>query len=297
MSKRLLDTDDDVLQGQGAEDRGEIVVEGEESGVESGATTGPHAPATFVAPLRPAIRRRVDEDDVGASDQESGLGGSEGIPLGQHTAPSSSSRRRVRFSLDSKGEAEALEENAEEQRRQQEEMEMYAYAQGDGDGEGDGEDEDNEGPGFYMANDEELELPYGFQEGGEDGEDDGPRDESQLPGDNDYRPGDADTRREREATFLASFNTSSSAATGPADTLASRAAILAALGRKVKKPSSSWILYTNHARELLPASLSFKERAQEMAKDFRALAADARQLLGACFIPRPVHILLLLLSF
>jgi hypothetical protein len=275
MSKRLLDTDDDE-QSEVVEDGSSALSAGEENDEERATA---HGLSSFAAPLRPAIRRRTEDDEAGASGQDSGLGGSEGIPLGQHTAPSSSSRRRVRFSLDSKGEAEALEENAEEQRRQQEEMEMYAYAQGDGDG--DGEDEDNEGPGFYMANDE---LPYGYQEGGEEEEDEGPRDASQLPGDNDYRPEDEDKRREKESLFLASFNNSASAAAAPvADTLSSRAAILAALGRKVKKPSSSWILCTNHARELLPAALSFKERAQEMARDFRALSADARQLLGACF--------------
>ena len=273
MSKRLLDTDDDE-QSEVVEDGSSALSAGEENDEERASPA--HGPSSFAAPLRPAIRRRVEDDEVGASGQDSGLGGSEGIPLGQHTAPSSSSRRRVRFSLDSKGEAEALEENAEEQQRQQEEMEMYAYAQGDGDG----EDEDNEGPGFYMANDE---LPYGYQEGGEEEEDEGPRDASQLPGDNDYRPEDEDKRREKESLFLARFNTALAAAAPVADTLSSRAAILAALGRKVKKPSSSWILYTNHARELLPAALSFKERAQEMARDFRALSADARQLLGACF--------------
>jgi len=108
-------------------------------------------------------------------------------------------------------------------------------------------------------------------------------DSSQLPNDNDYAAVEPDRLAQAEATFLASFNKSAGASLAAAlpDTVGTRHAILAALGKKVKKPCSSWILYTNSARELLPPSLSFKEKAKLMAEDFHKLTTEEKAKLDA----------------
>ena len=117
--------------------------------------------------------------------------------------------------------------------------------------------------------------------------DDGDRapsaDSSQLPNDNDYAAVEPDRLAQAEATFLASFNKSAGASLAAAlpDTVGTRHAILTALGKKVKKPCSSWILYTNSARELLPPSLSFKEKAKLMAEDFHKLTTAEKTKLDA----------------
>ena len=220
---------------------------------------------------------------------------SSSFPLAQRSyeasSSSSSSKRRVRFDPSSFA--------ADDNELEEEDNEGTGYSMAVG--RDDDQDQDEADIEQETGEEEEDEVynrydfrastgsssfdedPDGMTVSTDDGATAPSADSSQLPNDNDYAAVEPDRLAQAEATFLASFNKSAGASLAAAlpDTVGTRHAILAALGKKVKKPCSSWILYTNSARELLPPSLSFKEKAKLMAEDFHKLTTEEKAKLDA----------------
>jgi len=274
MSKRQLSTGDDDLN-----------FDNEELGDEySGAKSvqdfedGQGSPEEESSVPRPQVRRRTSEDesapevDEEAESESSILAQRSGSRVSSSSS-SSSAKRRVRFDPSSFAEGEEMGAGAGRDDAIEEDDSGNDDGQGRYKDGNDDADDDFDGAGYYMVEEDDYDI-----DGGGDADS-----ASQLLNDNDYlEDEDAAKRAEKEAAFLANFNKSAGAslvANFP-DTTSTRASLLAALGKKIKKPSSSWILYTNSARELLPPSLSFKEKATLMSEDFKKLSTEERASLG-----------------